>query len=152
MVGFRTERTPRCVVASNVFFAVSIWFPRLRASIWGLSGLHLLDVLRTLTLTGYLPLEAILGVGVLTVLANANPKYMAGCSPWESVCNAAIMLLFPHFIGLSISLPDDLVINSSWDSNRVVLGSHSGSSTVILILKSGSDLSYFSLVGLREGK
>ena len=111
MVGFRTERTPRCVVASNVLFAVSRWVPHLRASIWGLSGLRLLDVLRTLTLTGFLPLDAILGVGVLTVLANANPKSMVGCSPWGSVCNAAIMLLFPHFIGLSISLPDESVID-----------------------------------------
>ena len=143
MVGFRTECTPRCVVASNVLFAVSRWVPHHQASIWGLSGLPLLDVLRTLTLTGFLPLDSILGVGVLTLLANANPKSMAACSPWGSVCNAAIMLLFPHFIGLSISLPDESVIDSSWDSNHVVLGSHSGSSTVISILKSGSDPSVY---------
>ena len=152
MVGFRTERTPRCVVASNALFAVSRWVPHLRASIWGLSGLRLLEVLRTLTLTGFLPLDAILGVGVLTVLAYANPKSTVGCLPWGSVCNAAIMLLFPHFIGLSISLPDESVIDYSWDSNRVVLGYHSESLAVISILKSGSDPSYSSLVGLREGK
>ena len=74
MVGFRTERTPRCVVASNVLFSVSIWVPHLRASIWGLSGLRLLEAFITLTITGFLPLDAILGFEVLTVLANDNPK------------------------------------------------------------------------------
>ena len=100
------ERTPRCVVASNIRFAVSRWVPHLRANSFGLIELRQLDVLSTLTLNGSLPLDAILGVGVLTVLANDNPKSVAGCSHWGSVCNAEIMRSFPHFTGLSISLPD----------------------------------------------
>ena len=107
------ELIPRCVVASNARFAVSIWVPHLWDNSCGLIELHLLDVLITLRLTGSLTLDAILGVGVLTVLANANPKSVAGCSPWGGVCYAAIMRLFPHFTGLSISLPDESVIDSS---------------------------------------
>ena len=152
MVGFRTERTLRCVVVSSVCFTFSRWIPHLRANNFGLKELRLFDVLSTLTLTGSLPLDAILGVGVLKVLTNANPKYVAGCLPWGSVCNAEIMRSFPHLTGLSISLPAKSVIDSSQDSNHVVLGSHSGSSAVILIRKSGSDPSYSSLVGLRKGK
>ena len=152
MVGFRMECTPRCVVAFNIRIAVSRWVSHLRSNSCGLIELRLLDILRTLTLTRFLTLDAILGVGVLTVLANANPKSVAGCSPWGSVYNAVIMRSFTHFNGLSISLPDESAIDYYWYSNRVVLGSHSGSLTVISILKSGSDPSYSSFVGLRKGK
>ena len=106
------ERTPRCVVASNIQFAVLRWVPHLRDNSCGLIELRLLDVLSTLTLAGSFPLDAIFGVRVLTVLANANPKSVAGCSPWGGTYNAVIMRSFPHFTGLSISLPDESVIDS----------------------------------------
>ena len=72
------ELTPRCVVASSVRFAVASWVPHLQANYCGLKELHILDVWTTLTRTGPLPLDAILGVGVLTVHANASPKYVVG--------------------------------------------------------------------------
>ena len=81
MVGFRAERTLRYIVASNVCFDASRWVPHLQANSCGLIELRILDVLSTLTLTGSLTLDDILGVGILTVLANANAKSMAGCSP-----------------------------------------------------------------------
>ena len=152
IVGFRTERTPSCVVVSSVRFAVASWVPHLRANNCGLKELRRLGVWTNLMKTGSLPLDAILGVRVLTVLDKANPKYVAGCSPWGSVCNAAIMRPFPHLTSLSISLPAESVIDSSWGLNRVVRGSHSGPFTVISIRKSGTDHSYSSLVGLIEGK
>ena len=152
IVGFRTEHTPRCMVASNVCFAVASWVPHIQANNCGLKELRCLGVWTTLMQTGSLPLDAILEFRVLKVPDYVNSKSVAGCSTWESVCNIAIMRSFPHLTGLSIILPAESVIDYYWDLNRVVRGYHPGSSTVILIRKSVSDPSYSSLVCLRKGK